>query len=71
MELRVLIGRPQTQALLPAFENAKGILAGSSFGVEVFEDSEVEQLVDGIEDEYRAHEAEERTLSDGRSVLKN
>ncbi|WP_299960772.1 DUF3037 domain-containing protein [uncultured Roseobacter sp.] len=55
VDLHILLGKPQSHTLMTAFDNAKGILAGSSFGVEVFEESEVDRFVDDIEDEFRAH----------------
>ncbi|WP_170787100.1 DUF3037 domain-containing protein [Ruegeria lacuscaerulensis] len=53
--LHFLLGKPENKALLPAYENAKGILQGSSFSPEVFEDAQIDELVNEIEDEYRAH----------------
>lgn len=56
VEVHLLLGKPTNDALLPAFQNAKGILEGSAFHPQVFEDSEIDALVNEIEDEYREHE---------------
>lgn len=59
VQLKCVLGRPKSPTLLPAFENAKNILAGSAFDLQVFDEEEVGQLVDQIEDAYRAHEGDE------------
>lgn len=55
IELRLLLGFPENAELLPAFENAKDIISGSSFKPEVFDESQIDDLINGIEEEFRAH----------------
>lgn len=52
-----IVGAPSDPELEPAYRRALKILKKSPGQVEVFEESEVEQLVDRIEDEVRAHRA--------------
>lgn len=49
-----ILGKPQTRALLPAYENAKAILACAPGEPNIYEEDEVDLLVSSIEDEYRA-----------------
>lgn len=56
LQLYFLIGRPENKSLLDAYRNAIDILRGSPFAPEVFEDSDVEILVNNIEDELRNHQ---------------
>jgi len=52
-----IFGKPQTPALMPAYENAKAILARAPGGPAIYEEDQVDGLVTAIEDEYRAHTA--------------
>lgn len=56
-----ILGRPQMRALLPAYENAKAILARAPGDPSIFEEDEVDSLVTSIEDEYRSHEESARS----------
>ncbi|MDK9696975.1 MAG: DUF3037 domain-containing protein [Siculibacillus sp.] len=50
-----ILGKPRKQALMPAYESAKAILACAPGGPSIYEEDEVESLVSSIEDEYREH----------------
>lgn len=52
-----IVGAPSDSKLEPAYRRALKILKKSPGPVEVFEETEIEQLVDRIEDEMRAHHA--------------
>ena len=52
-----ILGKPQTQNLLPAFEKAKAILAKAPGQPAIYEEEQIDGLVSAIEDEYRAHMA--------------
>lgn len=56
IDLHFVLGLPQDRTLLPAYKTAKQILEGAPFAREVVEESEVDQLVASLEDEYRAHQ---------------
>lgn len=55
VHLSFLIGRPEKRNLLDAYHSALDILRGAPFNPSVFEDTEVEEFVRDIEDEYRLH----------------
>jgi hypothetical protein len=55
VRLYFIVGGPKNSALDPAYRNALAILRQAVFSPRVFEDSQVDQLVDEIEDEVRAH----------------
>ena len=50
-----IVGAPSDQRLCGAYRRAVQILKRSPGGAEVFEEGQIDQLVDRIEDEYRAH----------------
>jgi hypothetical protein len=50
-----IVGAPSDPSLEPAYRRALKILKKSPVEVEVFEETEIDQLVDRIEDEVRAH----------------
>ena len=58
IELHFVLGRPQNDLLMRAFENAKEILRGAHFATEVVDENDLDDLVANLEDEYRAHQAE-------------
>ncbi|WP_298962952.1 DUF3037 domain-containing protein [uncultured Roseibium sp.] len=55
LKLHFLVGAPENNQLMPAYQNALEILRGSPFQPEIFEESQVTDLVDEIEDEVREH----------------
>ena len=57
LSLHFVLGRPQNLALQVAFENAVEILKGAPFQPQIYEETEVEQLLQEIEDEVRQHHA--------------
>ncbi len=57
IQLHFLIGRPTNLALLDAYHNALEILKGAPFDPVVFEEANVEEFVNAIEDELREHQA--------------
>jgi hypothetical protein len=50
-----IVGQPDDKALLPAYEAAVRILKSAPSNPEVYEESEVDLLVDSIEDQFRSH----------------
>jgi hypothetical protein len=54
-----ILGKPQAGTLMPAYENAKAILARAPGPPAIYEEDGVDELVAAIEDEYRAHVAAE------------
>jgi hypothetical protein len=52
-----VVGAPADEDLKPAYDNAVAILRTSPFQPEVFEEDEIENLVDKIEEEVREHDA--------------
>lgn len=54
IQLHFILGAPQNASLIRAYESAKEILKGSRFKPEIFEESDAEELVSEIEDEYRS-----------------
>jgi hypothetical protein len=57
LKLHFVVGAPQNHALLPAYQNAIRILGEAAFKPEIYEESEIPQLVKKIEDEVRKHVA--------------
>jgi len=55
-----ILGKPQTQNLLPVFEKAKAILAKAPGQPAIYEEEQIDRLVSEIEDEYRVHVAADR-----------
>ena len=55
IELHFVLGRPQNTSLMRAYEGAKKILKGAKFATEVIDENDVDDLVNTLEDEYRAH----------------
>jgi hypothetical protein len=51
-----LVGAPQDRTLLPAFETAKAILSKAPFAPSIYDETQIDDLVSGIEDEFRAHQ---------------
>lgn len=56
VHLNFLIGKPENRSLLDAYNNALDILKGSKFTPSVFEESNIEDFVNEIEDEFREHQ---------------
>jgi hypothetical protein len=54
-----IVGAPSDPTLEPAYRRALKILKKSPGNVEVFEEAEIDKLVDRIEDEVRAHRVEQ------------
>jgi Protein of unknown function (DUF3037) len=52
-----VVGAPADEDLKPAYDNAVAILRTSPFQPEIFEEDEIENLVDKIEEEVREHDA--------------
>jgi hypothetical protein len=50
-----ILGRPEAETLIPAYENAKAILARAPGQPAIYEENQIDGLVAEIEDEYRAH----------------
>jgi hypothetical protein len=55
VKLSFIVGAPRNASLDPAYRNALAILLQADFSPRVFEDSQIDQLIDEIEDEVRAH----------------
>ncbi|MBY2951865.1 DUF3037 domain-containing protein [Rhizobium leguminosarum] len=55
LKLHFIVGAPQNHALLGAFQNAIKILSEAAFRPEIYQESEIPQLVSKIEDELREH----------------
>jgi hypothetical protein len=53
--LSFILGKPKTQSLLPAYEKAKAILATSPGQPKIYEEEQITEFVDTVEDQYRAH----------------
>lgn len=56
LKLHFIVGRPQNATLLPAYQNALAILRHADFNPEIFEESQIDELVTRIEDEVRSHQ---------------
>jgi hypothetical protein len=52
-----LLGAPQDWSLRPAFDTAKAILSKSPFAPSIYDETQIDDLVSDIEDEFRAHQA--------------
>lgn len=57
VKINFILGAPQDKALLPAFRNAVKILERSPMSPLIYEENQIDDLVDNIEDEVRAHHA--------------
>lgn len=57
IELHFLIGAPSNPKLRSAYKQAAAILKDAPFNPAIHEETDIEEFVDGIEDEFRAHEA--------------
>lgn len=57
LKLHFIVGAPQNLTLLDAYKNAIKILSEAAFRPQIFEESQIPQLVSKIEDEVRAHVA--------------
>jgi hypothetical protein len=57
VRLHFILGRPAKDSLNSAYEQAKTILKGASLNPEIYEDTDVDTLVNEIEDHFRAHQA--------------
>lgn len=55
-----IVGAPTQTELNPAYRSALAILAKAPGSPEIFEESEIDELISQIEDEVRAHERESR-----------
>jgi hypothetical protein len=55
LAVHFIVGRPQTEALLPAFRSAVEILRRVPFEHEIVEEDQVDTVVDRIEEEVRQH----------------
>lgn len=59
LQIHFVLGRPVNRSLLPAYRNAIEILKGAPFDPEIFEENQIDKLVDEIEDEMKKHQAAE------------
>lgn len=57
LKLHFIVGAPQNHALQGAFQNAIKILSEAAFQPEIYEESDIPQLVNKIEDGVREHTA--------------
>ncbi len=55
LKLHFVVGAPQNHALLGAYHNAIRILSEAAFHPKIYEENEIPQLVNKIEDEVREH----------------
>ena len=55
VKLSFIVGAPKDPALDPAYRNALAILRQAVFSPRIFEDGQIDQLVDEIDNEVRAH----------------
>lgn len=56
VQVHFIVGRPQNASLVPAYRNAMEILRQVPFDNDVFEEDQIEDFVNRIEDEVRHHE---------------
>lgn len=56
VQVHFIVGRPQSASLVPAYRNAMEILRQVPFDNDVFEEDQIEDFVNRIEDEVRHHE---------------
>lgn len=57
LKLHFILGAPQDQSLLPAYNRAVALFRNADLNPEVVEESDIDSLVDRIEDEVRAHDS--------------
>lgn len=55
LKLHLIVGAPQDDALVPAYEKAVAMIRRAPLAPEVVEEAEIDDLVSRIEDEMRAH----------------
>jgi hypothetical protein len=51
-----IVGRPQSTSLVPAYRNAVEILRQVPFDNDIFDEDQIDDFVNRIEDEVRRHE---------------
>jgi hypothetical protein len=56
VQVHFIVGRPQSASLVPAYRNAVEILRQVPFDNDVFEEDQLDEFVNQIEDEVRHHE---------------
>jgi hypothetical protein len=56
VQVHFIVGRPQSESLVPAYINALDILRQVPFDNDVFEENQLDEFVNQIEDEMRQHE---------------
>lgn len=56
VQVHFIVGRPQNSALVPAYRNAVEILRQVPFDNEVFDEDQIDDFVNQVEDEVRLHE---------------
>lgn len=56
VQVHFLVGRPQSASLVPAYKNALEILRQVPFDNRVFEEDQIDDFVNEIEDEVRQHQ---------------
>lgn len=56
LKLHFVVGAPQNRGLMDAYHNAIRILGDAAFSPEIYEEAEIPQLVNKIEDEVRKHD---------------
>jgi hypothetical protein len=61
--LHFIVGAPSDTALMPAYKSAVEILRGSAFSPDIYEEGDVDTLVERIEDKARAHAARDSERS--------
>lgn len=55
LKLHLIVGTPQNQLLMPAYKRALTILKHSAFSPEVYEENQIDRLIERIEDEVSTH----------------
>ncbi len=55
LKLHFIVGAPQDEELLGAYRNALKILSEAAFGPQIYEDGDIPDLVDKIQEEVREH----------------
>jgi hypothetical protein len=60
VQVHFIVGRPQSASLEPAYRNAMEILRQVPFENDVFEEHQIGDFVNRIEDEVRHHEGREQ-----------
>lgn len=56
VQVHFIVGRPRSEALVPAYRSAIEILKRIPFDNDVFEEEQVDEVVNRLEDEVREHE---------------